>query len=660
MIKFSTSLFLLFITLNLFGQTQYPIYQNYDWEINAKYQDLPENEKDEKEVILKYKRVKEYEYEHYSYNKSSFVEYYTVHKITYVNSDDAIERNNKIYIYVGGKNELVEAKARVIKKNGETQYFNTDNILESDELDEHGAYKYFPLDGLELGSNVEYLYTVKKSPYLNGARYSLQEDFIMHDVSFDIICPSNLIYAFKSYNNCPEFTLDSLDDTKNHYSVKIEKSDKLPGERYSVYDASLKYFVFKLDENTSSGAKNIITNENMAQEIFNLVNGDVNDKQHKKEYKAAVKYLKKMQISDQLSDEEKIRQVESYVKNEIIIAESIPLQDVTEIISKKFAGSIGAARLFVYLFKELGIDYELGFSINRFDKTFDPDFPSYYLFDEFFIYFPKQKLYMDPQQMTSRLGYYGSRYSNTDAVHIKPINVAGFESGIGKVKFIPSISYDKNIDRMIVNLDFSDFDNTKINFKRELTGYQAIELQPMFKFMDEDKAETETAYCKFADDEGELEEYKVLNATAEDAGVNPLIFEGKLKSDRYITNADGKYLIKIGLAIGGQSELYSEDNRVLPVVNSYNRGYIRTITFDIPEGYKCTNLDILNTSQTYPENDPTCQFVSSYKIDGNTVTIEVVEYYNQISYKVEEYPDFQRVINAAADFNKLTLIFEPK
>lgn len=650
MIKFSTSLFLLFITLNLIGQTQYPIYQNYDWEIDAKYQGLPEDEKDEKEVVLKYKRVKEYEY---GYN--SFVEYFTVHKITHVNSDDAIERNNKIYIYVGGNNELVEAKARVIKKNGETQYFDTENILESDELDEHGAYKYFPLDGLELGSNVEYLYTIKKSPYLNGARYSLQEDFIMHNVSFDIVCPSNLIYAFKSYNDCPEFTLDSLDDTKNHYSVSIDKSDKLPDEQYSVYDASLKYFVFKLDANTSNGAKNLITNENMAQEIFKLVNDDIS----KKETKSAAKYLKKMAISDQLSDEEKIRQIESYVKNDIIIAESIPLRDISDIISKKFAGSIGATRLFVLLLKEIGVNYELGFSTNRFDKTFDPDFPSYYLFDEFFIYFPDQKLYMDPQKMTSRLGYLGSEYSNTDAVHIKPINVAGFESGIGKVKFIPSIPYDKNIDRMFVDLNFSDFEETKINFKRELTGYQAIELQPMFKFMDENKAETEAAYCKFADDEGELGEYKVLNATAEDAGVNPLIFEGKLKSDRYITNADGKYLLKIGLAIGQQSELYSENNRVLPIVNHYNRGYIRTITFEIPEGYQCSNLDILNVSQTYPEKDPTCQFVSSYKLEGNTVTVEVIEFYNKITYKVDEYPNFQRVINAAADFNKLTLIFEP-
>lgn len=648
---FTSLLFTLYVIFGM-AQRQYPIYQNYDWEIEPSYQSLPEEEKGEKEVILKYNRVKEYEYSQYG-----LLEYYTIHKIIHVNSDDAIERNNRIYVYVGGNNELVNAKARVIKKNGDVQYFDSDNILESDELDGNGAYKYFPLDGLELGSNVEYLYTVKRSPYLNGTRFSIQDEYITHNLDFTIVSPKNLIYAFKSYNGCPEFILDTLDDDRNHYSVSVNKVEKLTEERYSSHNASLQYFVFKLDENTGTNAKNIITIENMSQSIFKVIHDDLD----KKEIKAAVKYLKKMGIAEDLSNLEKVRKIESKIKDDIYINDNIPYNTIKTVLEKKYAGSIGSTKLFVALLMELGIDYEVGFSINRFNKKFDKGFASYYLLDEIFIYLPKYKVYLDPQSMTSRLGFLSGEYTNTDAVHIKPIKVGDFYSGLGKVKFIPAIPYEENIDRMEVDIDLSDFTQTKIDFKRSFTGYSAIDLQPILQLMDEeDRKETEVSYCKFTDDEGELEDYKVLNDSPSDAGENPLIFQGTLVSERYITNADGKYLFKIGMAIGQQSELYSENNRVLPVVNSFNRGYHRTITFEIPEGFKCVNLDKLNVTQQYPKENPTCQFVSSYTIEENKITVEILEFYNQIDYTVEEYPEFQKVINSAADFNKLTLLLEPK
>jgi LAS superfamily LD-carboxypeptidase LdcB len=44
--------------------------------------------------------------------------------------------------------------------------------------------------------------------------------------------------------------------------------------------------------------------------------------------------------------------------------------------------------------------------------------------------------------------------------------------------------------------------------------------------------------------------------------------------------------------------------------------------------------------------------------EGNTVTITVNEYYNKIRLSKDHYEAFKNVINAAADFNKVVLVFE--
>jgi hypothetical protein len=56
----------------------------------------------------------------------------------------------------------------------------------------------------------------------------------------------------------------------------------------------------------------------------------------------------------------------------------------------------------------------------------------------------------------------------------------------------------------------------------------------------------------------------------------------------------------------------------------------------------------------------TMAFTSSYKLEGNVVKISVSEYYTNIVYPLSIFEDFRKVINAAADFNKIALVFEKK
>jgi hypothetical protein len=56
----------------------------------------------------------------------------------------------------------------------------------------------------------------------------------------------------------------------------------------------------------------------------------------------------------------------------------------------------------------------------------------------------------------------------------------------------------------------------------------------------------------------------------------------------------------------------------------------------------------------------TLGFTSDYKMEGDTLKIHVLELYGRTLYPLTDYENFKKVINAAADFNKLTLALEKK
>jgi hypothetical protein len=55
-----------------------------------------------------------------------------------------------------------------------------------------------------------------------------------------------------------------------------------------------------------------------------------------------------------------------------------------------------------------------------------------------------------------------------------------------------------------------------------------------------------------------------------------------------------------------------------------------------------------------------CCFTSDYEVTGNQLVIYSTEYYSELTYPVEDFEDFRMVINAAADFNKKTILLSKK
>jgi hypothetical protein len=144
-------------------------------------------------------------------------------------------------------------------------------------------------------------------------------------------------------------------------------------------------------------------------------------------------------------------------------------------------------------------------------------------------------------------------------------------------------------------------------------------------------------------------------------GINNFVMNVDFKSNHFLETAGPRVLFKVGELIGPQVEMYREESRMTPIENDYNRGYERSIEVKIPAGYQVRNADDLNISVVYKDGDKEPYlFVSSYTLNGSVLKITVKEYYKEIYAPIERYEDYRKVINAAADFNKVTLVLEKK
>jgi hypothetical protein len=105
--------------------------------------------------------------------------------------------------------------------------------------------------------------------------------------------------------------------------------------------------------------------------------------------------------------------------------------------------------------------------------------------------------------------------------------------------------------------------------------------------------------------------------------------------------------------------LYSDKERTQPVYDEYKREFVRKLTIVIPEGYHVKNLKDLNVKVEYVKDGKSiCKFESTYKIEGNKIEVDVLEYYDQIGFEVEEYESYRAVVNSASDFNKVVLVIQ--
>ncbi len=643
---------LLFIASFLYAQ-EVPFYKNYSWETNPNYS---VKVADSTSIVgVKDKIIVEFIFE-----EKNLLEYFLEHKAVWLNSDERIEEYNKIYLPYNNSSELLISKARVIKPNGEIVALDESKILTAEDEKTKRVYKFFAFEGIEKGSIIEYYYLVKKVPEFSGSRITFQTDFAKNDISFDLYSPSNLVFKFKSFNGLPEVSRDTLTENKLHWTMRAAEIQTLERESQASYNASRAFVIYKLDQNLAKNTTDITSYSLVSQNIYNYYYSEIDKKAKNK----LNKFLDAAGVKSGMETDEMLRTLESYIKTNVFLNQGDDVgDDLESVLDQKVASTKGMMTLFISIFKTLDVKHELILTTDRQELKFDPEFEANTFLNEYLFYFPKTDKYLAPTDLDSRYGFPPAYLTDTYGLHIKEVAVGDFKSATGKIEYINPVPAEETIDKMIVDVNFDPQDLTKntIKLDRSMSGYYAMYMQPFIHLIpEESKTELLEDFAKRLDESAVIKNKEMINADPALFGKKPLQFKVDFESEAFVEKAGNRYLFKVGELIGSQIQMYQENERKLPLEDEFTRTYYRTLTIKIPEGYRVANAEDININHSFSKDGKeVLMFKSTYEINGDTLKIIADEFYKINIISKNFFEEYRKVVNSAADFNKVTLILEP-
>jgi hypothetical protein len=647
--------FLILIALlacgQLFAQDLYFQKQDFISKINNKTATLSPQEQKEQAILLTSKIYIEYAQEP---STGKINEYYGLMRRFRINEAGAIDTYNKIILPISSKSDLLALKVRSISPKGLVKELGEESIKETEE--EGRSYKMIAVEGVEEGSEIEFYYLVKTPVTVFGSE-KIHNSIPIRQTEFMIISPEYLKFEAKLYNS-NSIRQDTLIDKKAYISFKIQNLLPLYEEKYANDEANKAQVEYKLAYNTANGNAKIFSWKDAGNTFFELMH-----KTTKESAKEIEKVLKKENIGG-VSEEKSIRGIENYIKSNISIKEdanngSLP----DEILKSKFANEGAIARLYVQFFEAANVNYELIVGVSRFKKRFDKSFETWNFMDKYYFYFPNTKKYIDPNNPLARYGQISLPMEGTDALFISNITIGEMKTALAKVKAIPFSTSSLNYDNINAEISFpKNLDGVNIKMKRTFAGHQASDMKGYFMLSnDEQRSKILENILKAT-----LKEDAVFsNSVAQNYNLNSeeadkdFIITTDISTKSMLEKAGNKYFFKLGDIIGPQAELYNERPRQQAIDISNAHSYLRKIKINIPENYKIRGLEGIKRDVSFEYNGKKAMgFVADYQIEGQVLNVTIEEYYNEVLLPISVYDNFQKVINAAADFNKLTLVFE--
>lgn len=631
-----------------------PYYKSYDWTKEPRKFDVSEEEKKKDEIVVFEK--KSIEFINIGDELKKFV---LIHRITRLNTDLAIENNNTYYLSSDEDQKINKLKARVIKPNGEMIQVSQSDIKEAKDEEGNVEYKYFAFEGLEIGSYIEYLQYGEEYPELTGSRMFLQSETDKKIVEADIIYPSYLEFQIYPMNGLANFELDDSDSLKTRMHLTVKDLPGLIEEDWSAYSNNLQKCYYKLSKNLARGKGNFYTYTEVAKQIHENMFAPLT----KKEKKLVNAFIDK-NSKGATTTFEKVRAIEDAMKQNIPTVEMNFEDDdnIEFMLTKKITNEDGICKLMLNCLREMGLACELVITTDRTEEEFLEEFQGYNFLQEYLIYIKDLDAYFSAN-IYSRVGFPPYEFTYNKGIFISEVVVNGYAASVAKVKYIKGTDYSASIDEIGTEVKFNEDNNgCKVDFTRTTTGYKAMFYQSIIDLLDEEqKKEMKEEYMKYLDEESSTLENMVFeNDHTADFGVKPFIGKATVISPVFVERAGSNILLKVGMLIGPQAEMYNEEKRKLPVDASYTRGYNRTIVINVPNGFQAKNLQDLNITYTPEKGAGKIGFTSSYEIKGNQIVVTVKEWYNTHYFSVEDYELYEKTMNAAADFNKIVLVLQEK
>ncbi len=640
---------MLFVPAILVGQvTQF---SNYNWDY-FRYIKPADSIKSENGVLITLERRI---IEVYVNKEDIFEEINVFHRKIKVESHNAIDRHNKIYVPVNNVIEIINIRARFISPDGNITEVPQESIRQVNNLENEGDYKIFAIEGAQTGGEIEYFYVLRKKFNAYGTVY-VQSNEPKANIESIFVFPSKLSYLIKTYNGFPPFVTEN--DTANNKTYMRSKSDFVPSlanEKYAFYKASLMRYEYTLAFNNYISSLRVYSWSKISNNVYSLFYN-----LNKKELSAAKSVISSLNLKN-ITEEQKIRKIEGWLKSAIAISEGINyILPVDKAIQLKQTSKTGATKLLVALFSQAGIPFEIIATCNQEERAFDPEFNGWNFLDDYLLFLPGPNKIIVPHDPSARLGITPYNYQGAYGLFMFPVNYdKNLKTLSYEIKQIPVEHYEKNTDSLIINLE-TDLSKLTLQAKihRVLSGELAASFQSFWKFADEERHNKIIGTLfTMGEQSPEIISWSAKNDDLSDIGLNPFVIDVNLNINSLIEIAGDDLIIKLGETIGEQSEMYQSTPRKLPVNINDAHNYFRKIIFTIPEGYNVSNADDLNMKvELIAGGKVSCCFTSWYDISGNKLTVYSKEYYTELSYPAELFGEFRNVINAAADFNKKTVV----
>lgn len=614
-----------------------------NWSDTPKLHTLTADESTTSSIILQDKRVLQY-----AYQDDGLFLYETVHKIVRLNDDKALEMFNKVFVPMSNVIKFVEIKARAIGKDGKVTEVNQKNIKELENVRDLGNFKIFAIEGAEAGGEIEYLYTTLNEIGDFYGRETFQTTLApIREATFSLISPQSLVFESKGYNGFPELKAEEKDSIRI-LSATASQVPVLREEQYSLNRANLMRVTYKLLRHTErQNLPNLYSWKQAAESFSSMMYSS-----SPTAAKAVQKVLKTLKINKKSADE-KVIAIEQYLKNTIALEDGVGANftDVEQILNNKYANELGMARAFAAFLTEAGVDHQVVVTSSRFESKFDKDFEDWNNFTKILFYVPQSQKYIAPADIQFRYGAPPYECADNYGLFITPATQAW------AVNYIPVASSEDNQININAHVTFDTNFKAQMQMEQSWSGYRAAEFRTINGLQKDFIRQLMLSGLQGA----QVSDIKLTNEALENSAYPDRLFaaDAQISVESLTEKAGKNYLFKIGEMIGGQVELYQEHARQNPIDMQHPTYYRRKITFEVPKGYHLQGLEDVKIDKFLEDNGKkVCRFYSDYTTNGDTVTVTADEYYDQTSFSKEQYEAFRKVINAAADFNKVVLVFE--
>ncbi len=634
------------LTVSVFAQTYET--RNFDLPARKTTETLSESEKKESAVLLDDHRT----YEYATNPKDQIEIFYTRHMRVHINEQSMVEAYNKIYIPVGSPDDLVTMHSRTLRKDGTTlDLYKGDMKMVSEE---GRNYMILAIEGLEKDAELEYYYTTREDIRVFLSE-RLQSHAYSRKVRMDIIAPEHLIFEAKVYNGKAMIS-DTVANDKRWVTITAGPISPLDDEeKYIFYGANVMRVEFKLVQNKISNSNRLYTWDDAGGRFYEIFHEF--DKSDPKEID---KLISKAGLKTG-TEEEKVKKIERFMKTNVGVNENNEEENIKLMLSRKYGSTTQVVKTYVALFEKLNIPYEMVVTCDRSKGKFDPDFDTWNFLDEYIFYFPFSGKYMDPTNIIYRYGFIPPLFTENYGLFIRNVTLGDVVSGVSTVKKIEPLKPELHFDNMTADITLSaDGEKATIKIDREMAGYADNNLKAVYFYTGEDdRKKIFEDYMKSCGGEGA--EFKSSSAFNFDMNseeyYKPFVLNATIESAGIIEKAGNTILVSIGLVIGQQMELYQDHARQNPIDQDFPHSYKRVLKFHVPDGYTPKGLEKLKMN-IIGEDKAQMGFTSDYTLEGNVLTVTVNEYYTQTHLPATSYEPFRRVINAAADFNKLKVILE--